>query len=84
LLTLIVGSLRKSRFGSDWWNNVSEGVRKKVDEMKKDELVLGWRVSDTNSNSEYLHFDHLEKIIMTNWKGVFEQAFQDQQKIALD
>ena len=51
--------------------------------MRKDELLIGWQISESNNNLQYLHFDHLEKIITTNWTGVFEPVFQNQQKIFL-
>ena len=74
----------RSRYGSDWWNgHVSDGIRRKVDDMRKDELLIGWQISESNNNLQYLHFDHLEKIITTNWTGVFEPVFQNQQKIFL-
>jgi hypothetical protein len=83
-LRQLIQSTMRSKYGSDWWNNhISDGIKRKVDDMRRDELVLGWQVSASNNNSEYLHFDHLEKVITTNWKGVFEPLFQDQQKIAL-
>lgn len=82
-LRQFIESRMRSKYGSDWWNiHVSEGIKRKVDDMRKDELVLGWKVSANIGNSEYLQFDHLEKIITTNWKDVFEPVFQDQYKIA--
>ena len=82
-LRLFNESKMRSKYGSDWWNSyVSDGIRRKVDEMRKDELLLGWQVCKPSNNSEYLHFDHLEKVITTNWTA-FEPVFQDQKRIAL-
>jgi hypothetical protein len=36
-----------------------------------------------NSNTEYLLFDHLQKIIMTNWIDVFQPLFGEQGEISL-
>lgn len=73
----------RSKYGSDWWNKcVSDKGKKRVDEMRQAELDLGWRISETTGNAEYLLFDHLEKLITMNWKD-FELVFQDQPKIAL-
>jgi hypothetical protein len=73
----------RSKYGPDWWNEyVSDKIKKKVDEMRQAELDLGWRISQTTGNAEYLLFDHLEKLITVNWKN-FESVFQDQPKIAL-
>jgi len=72
------------KYGSDWWNiGVSKGLKDKADEMKKAELKVGWEVSSTKTNLEYLSFEHLQKLINNNWKDVFENVFGSQDKIAL-
>jgi hypothetical protein len=77
-----IESTMRSKRGAEWWNEcVSNSIKKKVDHMRQAERSLGWQVSATNSNAEYLLFEDLEKIITTNWKEVFEPFFQDQQKI---
>jgi hypothetical protein len=71
-----------SKYGPDWWNKcISEGIRKKVDQMRKDEQGLGWQVSSTTDVTDYLLFEHLEKIITTNWNEVFESFFKNQQRV---
>jgi hypothetical protein len=51
--------------------------------MRQHERSLGWQVSEVNSNTEYLLFEHLQKIIMTNWIDVFWPLFGEQGKISL-
>jgi hypothetical protein len=71
-----------SKYGPGWWNNcISDGIKKKVNQMRSDEQSLGWQVTSINDITEYLLFDHLGKIISMNWKDVFEPFFKDQQKI---
>jgi len=62
-----------TKHGSDWWKfGISKGVKEKVNQMREDELKLGWKVTSTKSNIEYLSFEHLQKIITNNWNEVFE------------
>ncbi len=82
-LRRFIESKLRSKHGPDWWNIcVSEKIKKRVDEMKQAELDLGWKISETTSDTEYLLFEHLEKIITTNWKDIFESVFQDLPKIS--
>ena len=50
--------------------------------MRQAELDLGWRISETTGNAEYLLFDHLEKLITMNWKD-FDLVFRTSQKSLL-
>ena len=53
-LRQFIESKLKNKFGADWWENgVSLGVRKKVEQMKKDEFSLGWSVNVTNDYVDY-------------------------------
>jgi len=73
-----------TKLGSDWWNlGIPKGIRDKVDQMKRDENNIGWKVTNTRGNIEFLSFEHIQKIIANNWKDVFEPIFQDQNKIIL-
>jgi hypothetical protein len=73
-----------TKLGSDWWNlGIPKGIRDKVDQMKRDENNIGWKVTNTRGNIEFLSFEHIQKIIANNWNDVFEPIFQDQNKIIL-
>jgi len=51
--------------------------------MRDDEKNVGWQVTNTRGNIEFLSFEHIQKIIVNNWNDVFESIFQDQNKITL-
>lgn len=73
-----------NKYGSEWWNiGITPSLRNKVDQMRKDELKVEWIVTNTKSSIEYLSFDHLQNLIINNWKDVFESVFHDQDKIKL-
>lgn len=83
-LRQFIQSKLTEKFGADWWEKgVSSGLRAKSDQRHKDESALGWDVSVTQSNMEYLWFENLINIITGNWKDVFESVFKDQEKIVL-
>lgn len=83
-LRSFVESKLRDKYGSYWWDKaISQGIRKKVDQMKADETSMAWTVAIAKSNTEYLLFEHLNGIIMNNWKDVFEPVFKDQHKILL-
>jgi Swt1-like HEPN len=52
-----------------------------VDKLISDESSLGWQISETNNDTEYLRFGHIGNIIFRNWNDCFEQSFHDQIKI---
>lgn len=81
-LRQFIESKMRSKVGSEWWSiGVTGTVKNRVDEMKEKENKLGWKVSKSDNNTEYLLFEQLEKIITANWKEVFESVFHNQQKI---
>jgi hypothetical protein len=83
-LRQFIESQMRAKYGSDWWDkHVSAAVKAKVDEMRQHEHSMSWQVSEVNSNTEYLLFDHLQKIIMINWIDVFRPLFGEQAKIDL-
>jgi hypothetical protein len=71
------------RYGSGWWNSghIPIKVKDNVDKLIQDERSLGWQLSETNNDTEYLQFGHIGNIILKNWKDCFEQFFHDQIKI---
>jgi hypothetical protein len=71
------------RYGSDWWNSghIPLKVKENVDKLLNDERSLGWQVSETDNDTEYLQFGQIGNIIFKNWKDCFEQIFYDQIKI---
>ena len=74
----------RDKYGPEWWEKgISQSVRNKVDQRKKEEASIGWQVSETGSNLEYLLFEHLETIITNNWNEVFQPIFGDQHRISL-
>jgi hypothetical protein len=52
---------------------------------KEAELKLSWQVSQDKTNTMYLLFEDLEKIILIlrNWEEVFKPVFHDQHAISL-
>jgi hypothetical protein len=69
---------------TDWWEKgVSEGVRAKAGKRKAAEGNAGWSISLTNGESDYLLFEDLSKIIISNWDNVFKEDLHDQSKIIL-
>jgi len=71
------------QYNDDWWDKgVSDRQRKIADGRKKEEGEFGWKISDTESNMDYLSFPHLSKIITTQW-NIFEPIFKDTSKIEL-
>lgn len=71
------------KYGSDWWNSghIPLKVKDNVDKLIHEEHSLGWQVSETNNDTEYLQFGHIGNIIINNWRDCFEQFFNDQIKI---
>jgi hypothetical protein len=73
-----------SRYGQDWWEKyVTFNVKQKVNDKKEAELKLSWQVSQDRTNTVYLLFEDLEKIIIRNWDEVFKSVFHDQHSISL-
>lgn len=48
---------------------------------RKKEIEAGWKVSETNTATEYLYFTDLERVVRKNWKEIFESIFHDQDKV---
>jgi Swt1-like HEPN len=72
----------RNNLGPECWNNgVSDNVRQKAAERKLKESNMGWKVSVTKGDSEYLLFEDLSKIMVVNWERVFKQDLHDQEKI---
>ena len=83
-LRQFIESRMRAKHGPEWWTkHVSGNLKKNADDMRETEDSLGWHVSAANSNMEYLLFEDLGKIIIVNWKEVFEQVFHNQQRIIL-
>ena len=73
-----------AKLGSDWWNlGVPKGIKERVNQMREDERKVGWEVTTLVGNSQFLSFEHIQKIIVNNWNDVFRTIFQDQNKIIL-
>lgn len=60
---------------------MTSGIKKEVSDKKQNELEAGWKVSETNSEIEYLDFKDLEKVIRNNWNECFKSYFHDQAKV---
>ena len=72
----------RSTYGSRWWNNgIPLKLRENIEKLIQQERSLGWQVSQTDNDTEYLHFGDIGSIIIKNWRGCFEEFFQDQIKI---
>ena len=83
-LRRFVESKLRGTYGKEWWEKgISQGIQKKVNQMRSDEAKIGWTVAETGNDMEYLMFEHLGGIIVNNWNGVFEPVFKDQSKIHL-
>jgi hypothetical protein len=79
-----IESTMRITFGSQWWDTkVSSLVRQRADERKQKESSMGWSVSLKNGDTQYLLFEDIQKIIITNWEEVFKKSLIDQQKIIL-
>jgi hypothetical protein len=72
------------KYGTQWWEKgISQGLRDKADERKNEENSLGFKISETKNDIEYLSFPDLSKIIVNQWKEVFESIFKDQSTVEL-
>lgn len=72
------------KYGTSWWENgITQSLRDKADERKSDENNLGFNISDTRNDIEYLSFPDLNKIIANRWNEVFESIFKDRSTIEL-
>jgi len=72
------------KYGPDWWNKgLSAGLKAKTEDRKETELKEAWKVAEIKSNMDYLSFEHLSGVIITNWNGVFDMIFYNQDKIKL-
>jgi hypothetical protein len=72
----------KSLYGSGWWDRgITLSIRKDVNIKRKKEIDAGWKVCETTTNTEYLDFTDLERVIRKNWEECFESYFHDQEKV---
>lgn len=64
--------------GADWWNNqVSVGIRKKVDDRRALDGARRWHVARGAAEIAYTDFGDLKDIIQSNWTD-FQDLFHDQ------
>jgi len=72
----------KILYGSSWWDRgINLSIRKDVNIKRKKEIDTGWKVSETTTDTEYLDFTDLERVIRKNWEECFEFYFHDLAKV---
>jgi hypothetical protein len=59
------------RHGENWWNEVPEKIRKKVEMRMEEEAKFKWHGTRGTSEINYCDFGDLSSIIVTNW-SLFE------------
>lgn len=73
---LFVSAGMVEEFNEEWWNNVLERIRKKVDNRMREETRFRWHGTRGRTEIEYCDFGDLSSIIVTNWE-VFEDVLVD-------
>lgn len=70
-------------FDDEWFSKgISRVLRDVIDKRKVEESQMPWKVSEMNSNMDFLQFPQLKNIIITNWV-IFSSSFNDQATITL-
>jgi hypothetical protein len=59
-------------YKEEWWNKVSEGIRKKVASRMDDDAKFRWHGTRGGTEIQYCDFGDLSSIIISNW-SVFEE-----------
>ena len=66
------------KYALEWWNHVSETIRKKVQSRKEEESKIKWHASRGSSEINYCDFGDLSAIICANWE-LFEELLRNQE-----
>lgn len=75
-IRMIIESLLKEEFGSDWWSSATpDAVKNNANTNKKRELEAGFSLRSTEM-LPYTNFGELGDIVRENW-NVFGQIFRD-------
>jgi hypothetical protein len=68
-------------YHNDWWENgVSQSIREKVDDNKKNEIKAIFHISEIYSDMDYMYFEYLKGLITKNWTQIFKAIFLDLDK----
>jgi biotin operon repressor len=69
-------------YKNDWWDKgINTSIRDSIDIKRKVETDAGWKVSETNSEMQFLDFTDIERVMRKNWKECFESYFHDQDRV---
>lgn len=69
-------------YKNDWWDKgITLVIKNESVDKRKKELKEGWKVSEKNSEIQFLDFTDIEKVIRKNWKECFESYFHDEDKV---
>ncbi len=80
-LRIFIEKVLKEKYGENYFNNVSEGIKRKITERKNNEEKNKWLSLRGSSDLFYLDFRELSAIIRSNWE-LFEKYFPTQDWIA--
>jgi hypothetical protein len=80
-MRVFIEKILKEKYGDDYFNNISEGLKRKVAERRSNEEKNKWLSLRGSSELFYLDFKELSSIIRSNWE-LFEKYFPSQDWIA--
>lgn len=69
-------------YKNDWWEKgITLSIKNSIIEKRKKEVEAGWKVSETDSEMQFLDFTDIERVIRKNWIECFESYFHDEDKV---
>ena len=74
---LVMKSMAEA-YGEDWWSNVPDKIRKKVEQRMRDDANFRWHSRRGRSEINYCDFGDLSSIIVANWEH-FEDLIVNQE-----